>query len=123
LTELGDRAERRVRGVGDVDVEERADEEPVRSADEHADRSANDRDQQPEQASGGRAAHGGRLEPVLRDDLAILAAGDDDRLLHVDAMLGAELPERGQRLVRVAVVLEGDRDHAVAVELLGGRGV
>jgi hypothetical protein len=29
--------------------------------------------------------------PPVADDLAVLAADDDDRLLHVDAMLGGEL--------------------------------
>jgi hypothetical protein len=38
-------------------------------------------------------------------------------------MLGGELLEQGQRLVGVVVILEGDCDHALTVELLGGRGV
>ena len=115
-----DLAERRVGLAGVVDVEQRADEEPVGPADEHAERSADDADQQADQASGGRARHRGRLDAVLRDDLAVLASGDDDRLEHVDAVLGIELLEQGQRLVGIAVVLEGDRDDAAAVEGVGG---
>ena len=77
-------------------------------------------DQQADQASAGRARQEVGPDLVLGDDLAVLAAGDDDRLAHADAILRVELLEHGQRLVGAAVVLEGDRDHAVAVESDGG---
>ena len=47
------------------------------------------------------------------------AALDDDGLPHADALLGVELLERGQRLVGIAVILEGDRDHVVAIPSFG----
>jgi hypothetical protein len=115
----GDRAQCRV-GVFDVgEVEQRADNESGDAADDHADRSAEDPDQQADEAATGRCGRERRFDPVLHGDLPILVTDDDGGVAHEDALLGVELGKRGQALVGVAVILEGDHQDGVPVPSLG----
>ena len=102
-----------------VEVEERADEHAVRSADQDAERAADDAEQQPEHPSARRSGVLGRADAVLHDDLAFVVADGDGGGLDLDPALAVELLQRGQRLVGVVVGVERHGDHVVRARRVG----
>ena len=117
LNLLRDLAQYRLGRLGVIEIEERSHEQPVRAAEQHAKRPADDPDEQADHAAA-RGADVGVVPDVALDlDAAVEVACDDRSAGDRDLALRIELLEVRQRLVGVRVVVrvvaEGDDQHVV----------
>jgi hypothetical protein len=93
---------------------------PARRADQHSRRPADDPNQQTEETSVGGRRQELRFDPVLFDYLPVLLTDDGDGLFDCDLPVGVKLLEQRQGVVRLPIILEGDGDHVVSIEPVGG---
>src|SRR4029077_20207187 len=96
-------AEDRIGLIEVIHVEERTDQDTGRSTEQNADRTAEDPDDQADDATGRGALVADVSDLVLDGDRAVLVALHDGRTLEGHLALIVELLERGQRLVGVTV--------------------
>jgi hypothetical protein len=83
------------------------------AAQEHAERAAEDADEHTEQAAGGEEEPGGVVGALGHPDRPVRAAFEQDRRANLEAAVGADILERAERLVGLALVGEADEHHVV----------
>src|SRR4051794_1782675 len=108
-----DVAQRGLRVVGVVHVEQRADQETGGAADEHAERTAEDADEQADDPAGGGSLEVGVADVVLDVEATVFAAHDHCCAGELQLTLIVELLEQRQCLVCLGVVAEVDCDYVL----------